>query len=374
MELKEFIGMNNSWEYNFEFESMMIRENFKSDENIFERFLTHKVIGKKPETETKNIVYPNAEIFIKKIKEDGYSGDDCDNCPLSQSIYLALWKDSFKARMTYVDKNKKEKTINRFEADTMNSAVVLLSKWVGTLSDSEKAAPKGYTKSDRYLLECFFGDNSTAFKDALKPIEDFVNSYHKLGNFVLVPKGFNFYRNEKFDDSWFLSLADLKNGFNLKKPPYYDKNKKERVYEDDKDCDDKVIVILDQEQYCSYINTFFLWDCVKIERASYVSKQVGLEESSDKRDILKLLEIYVNIIKRRGSFMFAMLVIQSESPDLYEKIKQFFNKERLIDGIDGAARKILDNEEIGSKIPEKSKEILGKLRNCNDVLGGNCDI
>lgn len=55
-----------------------------------------------------------------------------------------------------------------------------------------------------------------------------------------------------------------------------------------------------------------------------------------------------------------MLVIQNEFPDLYAEINEFFEK-RLIDGIDGAAKKILENKEIESEIPKKAKGILEKL-------------
>lgn len=297
MELNEFIGMENPWDYNFELENMKIRENFKPNENIFERFFTYKVMGEDLAA-AKDIVYPNAEFFIREVKEKGYYyGVDCDRCSLSRRIYTALWKDSLGYReLTFINKHNKQEIVNKgFWSDTMNSVITPLSKFVETLDDSQKAKPRGYTKSVRYLLECFLGENQTAFKEALKQTKEYINSYHTLGNFVLIPANFNKYRNYAFEDFADLSLDYLKDGFNLK---YFDKITQR--YYDRKDINNNVIVIFDKEQYCTYINMCFLWDCVKIKGNSYVSRPVGMENVTDERDLSKFFEISVKLLTAAG--------------------------------------------------------------------------
>lgn len=66
------------------------------------------------------------------------------------------------------------------------------------------------------------------------------------------------------------------------------------------------------------------------------------------------IERHSQIIKQEGTI--------NESNDLYVRINQFFAKEeRLIDGIDNAAKKILGNEKLEAAILEKAKRILEGL-------------
>jgi hypothetical protein len=147
----------------------------------------------------------------------------------------------------------------------------------------------------------------------------FAGRTHTLGNFVLVPYGFNRGRYSKTQDYWDLSL-DI-----LKKDGYT--TSKGKVFKTD--------------NFSRYINTFFLWDYVYCENGQYEIKSLFSDkfqnQELDKEQIKNINERFskgkdekfencepkndeeitnflknVNwAIKRRGIFMVAMLRIAS---------------------------------------------------------------
>lgn len=363
MDLKRFISMEKPWEYNFEFECAKIKENFLQNENIFERFFTYKVMNK-PISASGEICYPEAEIFFRQVKEDGYSKFDCDNCSLSIRICTALWRDKLGyKKLKYVGaKGESEWTNVGFETDTMNSAIIPWGKLSDTLGDGQKAKPKGYTTSLRYLLQCFLGDNQSDFKAASDVIKNYINSYHMLGNYVLVPSGFNAYRgdNNELNDFWDFSLGELKDrGFTLKKYNFLIKD-----YENVRDRNGKEVVIFNKNDFENYINYFFLWDYVKITENGYEVNPVGMSKIGGERDLREFFEKTVQIIECRGKFMTAMLMIQNESAEIYLDIQTEL-QDKILGGIDGAAKHILEKFAVELKNNKlvRAKDILEKLEN-----------
>lgn len=315
MKLEDFIGMEEPWEYNFEFECEKFREDFKPNEKVFERYFTYKATGLKL-----GGAYEKAEEFIKDCKAK-YKIDDCDSCELTQEIYFALWG-------------------NKYGGDTMNSVQFALNVLYAKSAPNLMPKPKGRKNvSIRFMLEHmqatenFCGLLTENFKES--DLIEYIENYHTLGNFVLVPRGFNTYRSSKFKDYWDSSLECLH------------------------------VAQLEKNRFKWYINHFFLWDYVEVDNNSYKERQIS---PRDKKDIKKYIGQFkhfftetVNLIKRRGKFMTAMLMIENENSNLYTRVRDRFfdqNSEPL-HGINDAAEKIL--KEFREKIPENTKGILEKL-------------
>lgn len=297
MKLKDFISKENPWEYNFEFEDSTIFKNFKPQEDIFKQYFTHRASALEFCSEG---VYPEAEEFIKSVHDSGYLQDfDCDSSPLAKEIYSALWRNC------------------EFGGDTMNSVHKRLAGLVQYFKTKNKAKLIGNIDSRKYLTQCYIGENHEAFIKKLKSIdglEKYIDSYHTLGNFVLVPKGFNPYRASIFKDYWDSSLECLR------------------------------VAQLKENSFNWYINYFFLWDYVEVNGSDYMEKTIS--PRNDKLEEYKnFFKETTDYIKRRGKFMTAMLMIQSQNPALYNNILTFLTDDNFTaKSISDTAKKILDEQ------------------------------
>lgn len=354
MELKEFISEKEPWEYNFEFECGD-EEYAKLD--TFERYFTYKI---SPEI----TAYDNANKFIKK--QCGYSpvydpdGSGKGFYPIIHKIYNALWGWEKNSYNTF-GKLKCGQDLCEFGADTMNSVQTALGLTI--------EPNRGNRRSFYWTLECWYS-NKKNYEQIWKDMkaDDYIDAYHTLGNFVLVPKWFNGDRGtklylckdketpgyakskkdgkyyKKIDDFWDLSLEYLNvNGFK--------KIKKSEVN-------------FDKDNFNWNINYFFLWDYVNENVGSrrYEPKYIGIEEKGE-RDLKKFFIYSTKFIHRRGKFMTAMLMIQNDKQsDLYARIQDaLFSKDDIwFGGIDKAAEEILKRFE--SEIPENAKNLLDELK------------
>ena len=232
---------------------------------------------------------------------------DCDSWngsnDLMDEIYDRLWR------------NKMDKSLrDKFGGDTMNSFATTF-----------------------HALFCD-GDSFLAYKNDIKSIEseekkkreekkkfyDALREYAKLtgclGNFVLVPKGFNGYRGlaGTIKDYWDLSLHELR-------------------------CDRSGQGWLDlvDMPFNKYINLFFLWDYVsgqknegyrarplfKSHEAILTREKMVLPRKADGEgasdDFSEFTKNANRCILRRGAFMSAMLRISAEDSDSYDKIVEY---------------------------------------------------
>ncbi len=308
MTLEKFMGMEKPWEYNFEWECEKLQEL-----ETFERYFSYKATGIKLSSPEK-LVYPEAEDFIVMC-QNKYRVPDCDNCDSVSQIYSALWGD-----------------IN-WRGDTMNSVHKRIVDLISTFKDDEKAVLKGRADSRRYLTQCFCGEHSESFKRRLKGtkyLSDYIDVYHTLGNFVLVPKGFNTKRAGLCNDYWDKSLAHLKlNDFG----DYKCKN------------------------FSKYINCFFLWDYVDIVDGSYMERNISPHNINDIEQYKDFFKETVRIIRRRGMFMTAMLMLKQD--DYHKLQKSIFDTSKIYDGFDSVISEI--EKEIS--LNGSTKVIMDGLKN-----------
>lgn len=216
---------------------------------------------------------------------------DCDgnkNCDLSFEIYNKLWQWEKYNKDSTFGKIKDSEFICDFGGDTINSFITSYKK----------------SKSD------LKGRDDEMFRN-------FAILTHTIGNFTLVPAGFNFYRGGKntYCDYWDLSLMHLK----------------KEGYKDFKSDDFK-----------KYIDTFFLWDYVDEEynplslfmNHSDFTKRKSCEINSVPRvNYINFIDNVEYAIKRRGKFMICML---GQTDNCYDEFKQNPNFENY--------DKILNNE------------------------------
>lgn len=178
-------------------------------------------------------------------------------------------------------------------------------------------------------------------------IKEYIDAYHTLGNFVLVPALFNGKRglDSDINNFWDRSLRQLKDGFGKFK----------------------------SDDFEQYVNYFFLWDYVNVaeDNKSYIPKtdlSEGLcsDKSNDeiKQQYMNFFKTATSMINRRGKFMTAMLMIQTQNPALYKDEIQTFliNDEFRAKSIFDAANQILENQELEKKIPENAKILLDELK------------
>lgn len=354
MNLENFISMKRPWEYNFEFEC-----NDEKYKNLatFERYFTYQIM-------LKASAYENTNRFIKEhFCFSPICDPDCSNLKayyeIVGDIYQRLWNwdpKSFNPKSGIFYPHVKDDIFGEFGlgGDTMNSVQTVLGWTVGK------------NPNDNYSLHCtlacWYGERDRwECTWSGMGAEGYINSYHTLGNFVLVPSGFNTERgtklslknNEKISDFWDRSLEFLQSiGYRRFKSLNYNK----------------------------YINYFFLFDYVEIaeDGKSYIPKtdlSKGLcagDYSQDlQKDCMYFFTTAAALNNRRGRFMVALLIIQNAFPDLYEIMqKRYFIKNNAIfNGIDGAAKKILEDSEF-EKIPDKAKNILKELAEEGAAVNG----
>ena len=221
---------------------------------------------------------------------------DCDNsndsCALTGEIYSKLWgwkkntTDSFGCLHNgdYLNGN-----LNiEYGGDTMNSVQTSLNKF-----------KKEFTDTDCEIRDkCIFSEIDCKFRE-------FISIYHTIGNFILVPSGFNSRRGA--EDYWDSALEKLKNGW-------------EDKFKGD---------INDKDNFNSFINYFFLWDYVTVKNCEYLVDNLFIESMNsitrDKTDETtyeldksnrngNTIHIFTKnatyCIKRRSLFMIFMLKLE----------------------------------------------------------------
>ena len=170
--------------------------------------------------------------------------------------------------------------------------------------------------SSGYLLQLYRTNKETFcalltenFKN--NGFQSYIDCYHTIGNFVLVPAYFNAWRYSKTNDFWDDSLILLLNK----------KDEEKWLYKNN----EKTPVIWSKNDFIKYINYFFLWDYVSIDDKKYSV------ETLDK-DFEKFFKKVTCYIQRRGIFMIAMLKIQQDFSDVYEMIQNMLLSDTVYEG------------------------------------------
>ncbi len=111
------------------------------------------------------------------------------------------------------------------------------------------------------------GISNFSLKKYLERIGAFklIEVYHTLGNFIIIPKGWNKCRYSSLKDYWDLTLLCIYN--------YYFK------IEDEKYCIEKISGKENKEQYEVYINTFESWE--KFIKANFLESFVEIEKDEN---------------------------------------------------------------------------------------------
>lgn len=245
--------------------------------------------------------------FAYKTLGGGY---DCDSCEIIRAIYHCLWgwemeqESSFRNSLLF-----HENLCDGAGGDTMNSLGTTMEKYVGK----------------RGVKKCKEQWESENREDRAKKIglEEFAKLTSCIGNFVLVPSGFNRYRgiHSCIKDYWDLSLGYL---------AYEGKSAWLSI------CNDSIEqkAARENKAFVKYINMFFLWDYVKEKyevRPLFGShkEKIGAKPLSstdvypkDEEEFRKYFENVNNYIKRRGLFMAAMLKIAVKYDEREEQLGQ----------------------------------------------------
>lgn len=362
-------------DYNFEFEFDV--KNYDEKMPILDRYFVYQAWRNKDLKDQilkeKNI---NEEQYNKQSDPDSSDG----KCKLTVDVYETLW--DWKTNDKEVDGTSVGKIdeFGIFGGDTMNSVQTTMGYCLmklKTKSEHKKCyidkVKRGYSIGACLQLYCTFPEK---FKSDLKELETYIDAYHTIGNFVLVPAYFNRYRgfHGYIRDYWDKSLKELcEKGFSSKK--------------------DYLFVDFRKDQYPKYINTFFLWDYVDSEGTpKFISPNSSLEIEKT----TSFLKETTKLIKRRGCFMVAMLRIalginadgsKNESykmskttwevSEVYEKImKEVFSEDTKIysgylgkEGVIENIRNVLEDEDIGNPDKEFAKKILNELENQIKQIG-----
>ena len=293
--------------------------------------------------------------IYKKIDENKKKVNlfDCDSWngsnDLMDEIYDRLWRN----KMYEKDKSLR----NKFGGDTMNSFATTFKVFSGEESDEDSF--RAY-KKDIKSIESEENKKKKKFYDALRKYAKLTGC---LGNFVLVPKGFNAYRGlaSAIKDYWDLSLHELR----------YDRSGQGWL--------DQVDM-----PFNKYINLFFLWDYVSgkknegyrvrplfksheailmrekmvLPRKAEPSNEDGEGASDDFSEFTKNAN---RCILRRGAFMSTMLRISAKYSDSYDKIVEYLATDASLGSMEDVIEQLkalsLDEEAKGflSKLSEELK-------------------
>ena len=167
-------------------------------------------------------------------------------------------------------------------------------------------------------------------KDLEKLLNPLCERSHQVGNFVLVPAYFNQWKgtNEKANDRMDRALDELKNrtdGYNLYKGARNMLKSSKGVSKCEK-CEKvrEKFADFDKKDFNSYINVFFLWDYVIVDKGNneykiknmWVKGEEELKSDEDKKDTDVYIKNYIekasSFIQRRNIFIAAMLYIAIE--------------------------------------------------------------
>jgi len=307
-----------------------------------ERYFTYIATESDPKVD-----YFSAEMiaFTQKSKEAYPTLADCDgsgtkgNNSLIHDVYKTLfgWE---KGRETF---GSIEGFDCLFGGETMNSVFYPLIDIVGDSIKQIRKNPVMIKFSKNHLID-YFAQKET-HKDFVSVLQntygliDYLNSYHTLGNFTLVPAKFNGYRGIKLRDYWDDSLNYLmNNGFEdtPKDTGKFDKN-----------------------QFVKYVNYFFLWD--------YINTSGQHKSLNPQKGELYYFRQRTCYIYRRGIFMTTMLRLnvllgQGKYNEMRKVI--FGRPDRIYTGYD----EVID--EIKRYLSHNETEML--LENCKHEIGRIC--
>lgn len=355
MKLNNFITMEKPWAYNFEFECG--DEDYINLKTPLMRYFIYKMQPDVPAWWLDKVAYFIKNNFGYRPVYDPDGSDERAFYKIVIEIYNHLWSwncpaepDQRKVKYAEIDGNIFGNCF--FGPDTMNSVQKPLSLFCGVENYSLR----------RTINKCY-DPNMNAVNININGLVSYINWYHTLGNFVLVPEKFNEYRSDEFEDFWDLSLANLKEGFNEKNSSYSRKYKKECYY-DKKDENGNVIVVFDKSMFNKYINFFFLWDYVEYKDNGYIVRHISYKDCGSEQLSPDFFIKTREIIEHRGRFMTAMLMLEQDNPVLYKDIQGWLVVKSdsgelsfpFFDGMNDAAGKIM--EKFGEKISENAKGIL----------------
>lgn len=291
---------------------------------------------------------------------------DCDNsnttCGLIRLIYVRLWN------WGSGEQDKESQFLAPFEAefggDTMNSFATTFLEYMEILTGNrgilsiEKIAEGFSEKGKGYWLEKLGKESG---EELWEKWNRFAGNVGCIGNFTLVPYGFNLYRYNITKDYWDASLDLLMKGFN-------------------KEIKNKVSVKWDRNYYIKFINMFFLWDYVDCEKLnkegmpeacplftrkkkSELLPQANDDEkgSGKYKAFIEFLDNVNGRIERRSKFMVAMLRIAQKNSEIYKQIMEnVFLSHYLYSGYGEVIEKI--KELPGIKEEKEIRKILEELK------------
>ncbi|MGG0717666.1 hypothetical protein ABE096_08720 [Robertmurraya massiliosenegalensis] len=232
---------------------------------------------------------------------DGSGDNATETCGLTRDIYKVLWEWSSENENRY--KNTAYFNNMLMGPDTMNSYFNVLTQVVEVVSPNGKIEYfKGIEKKTHWSKpdtsrKGFLNlvANVLENKEIGALLDIYAKLTHTIGNFVLVPRGFNRGRTSKTSDYWDLSL---------------------QVIQSDKNW-------LQAETVKKYVNTFFLWDYVDENyevRPFFAGHSLQNKKPNTISECVEMLQAIKDAIVRRGYFIVAMLKVAIKYPDKYEQI------------------------------------------------------
>jgi hypothetical protein len=169
MKLEDFL---ENEDYNYDFKNESSTDKVKNEDNPIKKFFEFKLDS---------------------------SQFDCDNCELAKEIYIKLWSLS-------------DKELNFYDCDTMNSFYRIYRLLLKSYDDAfwNKEEIPDYPTRYKWLLKDEVYEHYKEINEN-ESVRKFAKLTHSIGNFTLVPKGFNTNRNFLLDDYWDLTLQYFKN-------------------------------------------------------------------------------------------------------------------------------------------------------------------
>lgn len=232
---------------------------------------------------------------------DGSGSRSKNTCSLSRDIYKMLW-----GWESVIDSRYKMASSYNYVCmgpDTMNSYFKILTCVIELVDPEGKKqyfqsikGKKRWSKQDTSREGFLKLINKVRKHTDVGPLlNEYAKLTHTIGNFVLVPAGFNNGRVNATNDYWDLSLIILKDN-----PEW-----------------------MPQELFQKYINTFFLWDYVDENyeiKPFFKTHSLQNKNPNSVSEAIELIQRITNFILRRGSFMVEMLKIATKHSAKYPEI------------------------------------------------------
>lgn len=290
--IDEFLKDPNPVEYDFKYQ---LGQKIKGVKKPFKKENGYQMLG-----------CTNTIERLFRYKDYNYTYNfDCDgnkNCQLSLDIYEKLWNQQNNAGSKERKKADEESSKEPQKAERPKSYKGLSINSHNNFDKNIIFSPdtmNSFVKRYREITESDEYSGFESVNEAYDKLSRFAVLTHTIGNFCLVPKGFNTHRNAMQNDFWDLSLLELKTkGFKKFKP----------------------------EHFKQYIDTFFLWDYVDtnyeplslfLSNDDFKGKNgKGKDDRSKYNNFLENVEY---AITNRGKFMVYMLNHE-------DKLKKFKGK------------------------------------------------